>query len=576
MKTRYLIITLFIFYLFFSSCESFLIEEPYTKITPGSFYLTEDGIKSGVNGLYSGLRSFYYTGFFLYMCEGQTDITKDAIAMDSEFKTWTIDATSSNVTAFWDACYVGINETNTIIDVLENQTIPKLDDNTRIRYLAESRFIRAHFYYHLVQQFGDIHLSTEPTTTIETEAYKTSTDEVWNFIIDELKFCIDNLPEKYSASEYGRITKYAAMHNLARVYLTCKRNNTGNLQDAKSLCEDIIKSGNYSLVESHEFLWDIANEKNSEIIFSVLFTQNTELNSGGNKLAVYFMCSYSEVYPSVVARTIAYGRPWSRIRPTDFFIKLYNEDIDQRWDDCFRTEWHCNMPNARNNMFSPFTKQMEVVSWELGALAIKIPKKLWTAQEILAAWPVIVFLPDSMTNKITVQSVKNPNAEYSSNTFFQQGLQYPSLVKHLDPLRTSVNSMDGSRDVCIFRLADTYLLAAEACYMLGELDRAAEYINVVRVRAAKPGKEQEMKISSNDIDLDFILNERGLELIGEGHRWYDLKRTNKLYERLTNPKINFATAPLFRDFHVLRPIPRTQLTRISNPEDFKQNPGYGD
>jgi hypothetical protein len=152
---------------------------------------------------------------------------------------------------------------------------------------------------------------------------------------------------------------------------------------------------------------------------------------------------------------------------------------------------------------------------------------------------------------------------------------YTTLIKFQDPQRPSANEMNGSRDVFVFRLADTYLLAAEACHLLGENELAAQYINVIRKRAAVSGKESEMEIKASDVNIDFILDERARELAGEFHRWYDLKRTGRLFERMNNPDMNEIVAGKFKEYHVLRPIPRNQLSRITNPQDFPQNEGYG-
>lgn len=576
MKKYYIII--FFISIILQSCESFLEETPYNKITGGNFYTTSSGVKHGVNGLYSELRIIYHDGHSVYMLEAPSDIYVAAEAMDIEFRTWIIDATSGNVNWFWSKCYTIANQANSVIDALENNEFTDLSEALRKQYLGEARFIRANVYYHLVQQFGDVPLETEPTVTVKTEAFRAPESQVWDLIIEDLKYGVDNLPESYQASELGRVTKYAAMHHLARVYLTVKRDNE-DLQQAKKLTEAVINSGKYKLVDSHKYLWDMANQKNSEIIFSSLFTQNVELNGPGNKLHVFYTASYSDQFPAVIERNIADGRPWSRVRPSWFLQDLYNEENDQRWDDCFRTKWYVTRTSTKTTMFNPTTKKNEEITWNKGDLAMMIPKQLWTKEQVADKWPVWVFLPDTMRSKIpesAVQSESNPNAEWPSNTRFQSGTMYSTLIKNQDPERPSVNHMNGSRDIFIFRLADTYLLAAEACHLLNDNVKAAEYINTVRKRAAKIGKEEDFKITSSDVSIDFILNERARELGGEGHRWYDLKRTDKLFERMNNPNMNASVAGLFKDYHQLRPIPRNQLTRITNPSDFPQNPGYGD
>lgn len=124
----------------------------------------------------------------------------------------------------------------------------------------------------------------------------------------------------------------------------------------------------------------------------------------------------------------------------------------------------------------------------------------------------------------------------------------------------------------MYRLAEAYLIAAEALLQLGQQDEAAEYVNTVRRRAACAGSEGGIEVGAGDIDLEFILDERARELYGEQKRWFDLKRTGTLVERVRayNPE----AAPNIQEYHLLRPIPAVQLSRVSNPEDFPQNPGY--
>ena len=81
-----------------------------------------------------------------------------------------------------------------------------------------------------------------------------------------------------------------------------------------------------------------------------------------------------------------------------------------------------------------------------------------------------------------------------------------------------------------------------------------------------------MQIVPADITLDFILDERAREFAGEQIRWFDLKRTGKLVERVK--KYNPDGAAWIQDFHTVRPIPQAQLDAVTNKDEFTQNPGY--
>ena len=150
--------------------------------------------------------------------------------------------------------------------------------------------------------------------------------------------------------------------------------------------------------------------------------------------------------------------------------------------------------------------------------------------------------------------------------------RYPSLNKFIEPMRPTMQHTPGQRDWIVTRLAEMYLIGAEAAMFDGDPDEAANLINVIRRRAAWPGKEAEMEVSAGMMDLDFILDERARELCGEMFRWPDLKRTGKLIERvqLHNPD----GRDNIREYHLLRPIPTTMIDRVTNKEEFLQNPGY--
>jgi hypothetical protein len=149
---------------------------------------------------------------------------------------------------------------------------------------------------------------------------------------------------------------------------------------------------------------------------------------------------------------------------------------------------------------------------------------------------------------------------------------YASLKKFKDSTRLVQGEAQSARDVFVIRLAEMYLIAAEAEFKLGQLSAAADHLNAIRKRAAIPGHEAAMTISASDVTLDFILDERARELAGEQLRWFDLKRTNKLIDRIT--KMNPDAAAYIKPFHTVRPIPQIQIDAVTNKGEFAQSEGY--
>jgi hypothetical protein len=169
---------------------------------------------------------------------------------------------------------------------------------------------------------------------------------------------------------------------------------------------------------------------------------------------------------------------------------------------------------------------------------------------------------------------------------------YPTMVKYLDPSRLHFND-PSDRPLILFRLADTYLLAAEAAFKANMLPEAMAMINAVRQRAAfratNTGAQNAAAVAavtltnSSVITLDFILEERTRELFGEYNRWMDLVRTKTLLSRvktyIIDPPVAAPGIPKrtvnIKDFHVLRPIPSSsQIDLVTTGPKFPQNPGY--
>lgn len=531
---------------FVSSCEELLTEDPLSLATAEGYYTTEDGIKDGLNAAYTTLRSFYgqEDGFFLTVTG--TDIFTNGfggIANNPHINNYSANflGTTATVTDIWDALYIGINQCNTVVE--RAPQVEELSDEEETRIIGEAKFLRALYYFHLVQQFGSIHFSLEETIGVQTEANKTAPEIVYSEgIVPDLQYAAANLPT--TASEYGRADKAAAEALLARVYLTI-----GNWAEAEAFATNVIDDYAFELVTPYAELWDIENEVNSEIVWAVQFSEDPLLNGPGNSGHLYFIFDYT--FNPAMVRDIENGRPFQRFLPTNFLLKLYDRSMDARWDGSFKTVWYANKTGQINgHTVNPGDTAIHIVM-EPVSDAVKQAAPYW-----------IIDFKDNWIGNVTAYQEIGTNRRRN----------YPSLRKYLDPLRPSINETAGRRDFPVIRLAEMYLIAAEAAWRQGRSDDAANYINVIRTRAALPGKEVEMQVSAADIDLDFILDERARELVGEMHRWYDLKRTGKLLERVR--QYNLDAAPNIKEMHLVRPIPQTQIDRVSNPGEFQQNPGY--
>jgi hypothetical protein len=147
---------------------------------------------------------------------------------------------------------------------------------------------------------------------------------------------------------------------------------------------------------------------------------------------------------------------------------------------------------------------------------------------------------------------------------------YSIACKKFDDPDHSTGERIGTRDLIFHRLGDTYLLAAEAQLKANGAAAALPYVNEVRRRAgATPAVV-------GDIDIDYILDERGRELFGEYHRWFDLKRTEKLVERASLHNFMVEEANFTGkdgNLKILRPIPQEAIDLNQNL-DFVQNPAY--
>ena len=533
-------------------CKDVLDENIISGV--GTDYLnTPKGFEDGVKAAYSSLRFYYGTQQGLTMSEFGTDIY--ATGADGGYKGFhfydgQLNPTVDYLATTWDELYRGINTCNAVIERAPNVT--GIADNVKKLRIAEAKFLRGHYYYLLHQQYGGVDLYFNETLVPTKETKRATDAEMYAAIIKDLSEAVTDLEAKAQSSDYGRATKPHAQALLAKVYLA-KGYSTEKAADDFTKAADLLKEVStkygYKLLDDFSAVFDENNQNHSEVVFAVQYTTDALTNGTGNSLHLYFGMQY-DVQPGM-KRDTYWGRPFKRLRPTEYLINTVFADRvnDSRYKKTFRDTWLSNNPGTYNA--ASFDDSKTKVTFASGDTTIFIPGYEMTKEE-RAKKPYQVLVP----------------SKYSEALF-------PTLQKFFDSKRPDMTYEPGSRDYYVVRLADVYLMLAEALFQSGDKAGAAEALNVVRYRAGWPGKKDKMAIAAKDLTMETIMEERARELAGEQTRWLDLKRWGRLVERVKkyNPQ-----AANIQAFHALRPIPQTQIDRSAKTSDgksvFPQNPGY--
>ncbi len=325
-KSNYKILKISILAAFFLvSCNSdFLDVKPQGKQTADNFFQTQEHAILATNAVYNVMRNWEVTVFAYIGC---TDIISDDsdkgsepndAAFISEIDNFTFDAGNIAPKTVWTGYYKAIFRANVAIERIPEV---KMDENLKKRLIAESKFLRAYFYFNLVRWFGDLPLVTKPLTQNDFKQTRAKTADVYAQIIVDLKEAIDNLPEKskYAADDLGRVTKGAARSMLAKAYLTIK-----DYPNAEKYALEVINSNEYSLLPDYGKIFTREGENASESVFEV---QTTSTDTRVTFSADYDGGSqYNEVQG--VRGTPNLG--WGFNRPSDSFIAEFEAGDPRR------------------------------------------------------------------------------------------------------------------------------------------------------------------------------------------------------------------------------------------------------
>lgn len=619
MKSKIKYILLMVLFVVTVSCDSYLKEKVISGVSY-DFFETKTGIESAVNGAYTTMR--WYVGGERYYClteygvdyiwEGADGGKKDA------FNKYSVQMNSDEglLYEFWENNYKGISRINTALMYLPK--VKDMTDDEKNAREGELRFMRAYFYFDLVQHFGPIPLVTEGNVSeIVTDFKRASVADVYAAILEDLEYAYSILPDVAQQAQRGRATKWAACHLLAKVYLTrgsAVKDQRGQLStdidNALKYAKAVIESGKYSLETDYKSTFDLTLQKSSpETIFGIEFTQDVLFNGDGNKMHLYWVPTYENI--AGLQRDLQQGRAWKRVRPTPYFqTQLFDNLNDSRMYKMFKWVFWANKESSipvwkdkyyyidengkttTDLLYQPPAELIGKPKFSLGDTAAYFIPKNYEAKDNTNK-VIDVSKDRQMQLDIAKSSYTLIPVDNNTNHFF------PCLLKWIDAERPDMNYEQGSRNFVRMRLGETYLIAAEAAGRMGDMSSAAEYLNAVRKRAAYKEGEQKPKewmtieggniskiessteesimVSPSQISSDFInfiLDERCREMFGEMNRWEDLARTETLLERAK--KYNPDAARNIKDYHKLRPIPQKHIDRLSPKPaiDEVQNEGY--
>lgn len=531
-----------------SGCEKFLEEDLKSELSPTNTLTSTYGFEVGVAGLYALTRAEYNTygegGAFIHngacpyeALQAATDIV-DAMNSDGSllpFANLTLTSAEQFVKTYWNWAYSLISSANEILVFSEKNT--NWDNPTdKERFQAEARFFRAYAYRTLIYLYGDVPYVETILYDFQLNFTRTPKAEVLAHIVDDLKFATEYLPANPDQVLEGKLTKWAAFHLLSEMYLLQKEYTL-----AESAALEVINSGHYDLMKTR---FGVNKDKAGDV-FSDMFLENNQNRKSGNRESIFVL--------QFQFNTIGGGT---------------------NSDDWTRRAW-----NPKYQDISGF-----VLADTLGGrgLAQIVPMKWWIGTggtNATGNFPGIFGTTDIRNSNYNIKRnwyYNNPGdaallgkkANITDQTWASTKSLFPALTKFFYGRSENLSLTGSYKDRMKFRLAETYLLLAEAYIGQGDAfkAKAAEAINEVRQRAGAS------IITASDITMDFLLDERIRELVGEESRRFTLIRTDKYVDRVKT--YNDAIKNKVQAYHALWPIPQG-IIDANRDAEFPQNDGYG-
>ena len=551
-----------------TSCSDFLDASNKSNVTDKQTFATKEGFNSLVNDAYQHLQNVYAAPLFTSCFSAGTDMYADGRnKMNEALNTYeTLTPENTDIKNLYTYLYAGIRAANSVSYYAQTAQV---DDKTKSQLIGEARVLAAYEYYLLVNNFGGVPIMKDFLTTADTGYPKSSAEDVYAYIISELKDVIGkNVLQASTATKGGgRISQETAKAILAKTYLSAAwdLNKQDYFSKAAALADEVIAGRRLTTPFAKLWKADGSGDDNEEFLWDVEYDLATANNttSGGTEWSGYY-CNYlGGNEDNIKATTSSYV-------PTLYALHCFKKG-DQRYDATFMKELpDINKGNAANTGYWTWYKNGESL---VGKPVTRYYSAWYETDADFEAWKAIDPANRANTYRIPMdsqskeaQNMDGRDMEYYDN---QQLVYGSSPCKKFDDSKTAKTEKNTCyRDIHIITLPEMYLVAAEAYLKAGDNPKALARLNEVHQRAG-------LSALTGTITIDDILDENACENFGNEARWMDLRRTQTLVTRCTKYNHEMGDkAAQYIGKKLLRPIPQAAIDANDQLTLADQNPGY--
>lgn len=572
MKKIAIFLTLFIV---FACGDKFLEKRPQGQYNP-EVLKTPAGIEGALVGAYalldgigtSGVTSWHgAVSNWIFGSVVSDDAYKGSDAGDQPEQTfmeryvWL--TTNTHIYGKWRTLYDAIARSNDVLRTLPE--VEGLDETRKLQIQAEARFLRGHYHFEAKKMWGNISYIDEVTWNPNdpNSVLIPNTEDAWPKIEADFKFAAENLPE--TQTQLGRPTRYAALAYLGKCHVfqgfPKGQPNVAHLTAAKEALLKVVNSGKYRLVDNFHDNFAAETRNNPESVFEVQYTVTQADGAGGNQGD-----ELTYMYPNGPGGCCGF------FQASQNLVNAYK--TDEKGLPLLTTFNDENVKNDEGLLssapFEPYTGRLDArLDWTVGRRGIPYidwgvhPGRFWIRDQSYAG-------PYSSKKQIVskAESGKTGSPRLSTNNYR------------------------------LMRYSHVLLWLAECEVELGNLEKAREYVNLIRKRAANPGgfvKTDDGKPAANYVvglydtawtnaatARDIVRFENRLEFAMEGHRFFDLVRwgiavqvLNKYLDKEKTLR-TYLSGARFEEKHQYYPIPQQAIvysTKNGQPT-LIQNTGY--